>query len=96
MKVTVDYLGYIKGQLGLEQPENIRLPYGATVRDLLGALGEEHGETFRRILYEPGAADLKGNVILTVNGLLLNQLSGLDSPLRDGDRVVFMPIVSGG
>jgi len=28
--------------------------------------------------------------------LLLNQLKGIESKLKDGDHVIFMPIVSGG
>ena len=96
MKVTVDYLGYLKGLMDLTQPENVALPEGASVRDLLLGLAEKHGAPFTKTLFEQGSPDLKGNIIMTVNGLLLNQLNGLDSKLNDGDRVVFMPIVSGG
>jgi len=28
--------------------------------------------------------------------LLLNQLNGIETKLKDGDRVVFMPVVTGG
>ena len=96
MKVTVDYLGYIKSLLGTAQAETIQLRDDALVRDLLVLLAEKHGEPFTKAIYEPGDSDLKGSFILTVNGLLLNQLSGIDTKLREGDRVVLMPIVSGG
>ena len=96
MKVIVDYLGYIKSLLGLTQPEAVILENDATVCDLLNTLAKIHGSPFHKTLYEPGAADLKGNIILAVNGLLLNQLSGLETKLKDGDSVVLMPIVSGG
>jgi molybdopterin converting factor small subunit len=32
----------------------------------------------------------------TVNGFLLNQLKGVETKLKDGDRVILMPVVSGG
>lgn len=96
MQVTVDYLGYIKGLLGVEQAEQIELKDSSLVRDLLVLLAEKHGEPFRKAIYEPNGADLKPSFILTVNGLLLNQLNGLDTALKEGNRVVLMPIVSGG
>ncbi len=96
MKVTVDYLGHIKGILGSKQPDKIELKPDSTVRDLLVLLAEKHGEPFRKAIYEPGSTDLKPTHIMTVNCLLLNQLKGLDTQLKDGDRVVLMPVVSGG
>ena len=96
MKVTVDYLGYIKGLLGVEQAEKIELKDNSLVRDLLVALAEKHGDSFKKAIYEPNCVDLKSNFILTVNGLLLNQLNGIDTKLKESDHVVLMPIVSGG
>jgi molybdopterin synthase sulfur carrier subunit len=96
MKVTVDYLGYIKNVLGVRQPEKIELEAKASVNDLLVLLAAKHGEPFRKAIYQPGGTDLKSTHILTVNGLLLNQLKGLDTKLSDGDTVLLMPVVSGG
>jgi len=96
LKVTVEYLGHIKRIIGLEQAEKIELKDDALVTDLLFLLAEKHGESFRKTIYEPSGLDLKSNFILTVNGLLLNQLNGIETKLKDGDRVVLMPIVSGG
>ena len=96
MKVTVDYLGHIKRTIGVEQTENIDLKDDALVCDLLLLLAEKHGEPFKKTIYEPSGLDLKANFILTVNGLLLNQLNGIETKLKDGDRLVLMPVVSGG
>jgi molybdopterin synthase sulfur carrier subunit len=96
LKVTVEYLGYIKQTLGVEQGEHVELKDDALVRDLLLLLAEKHGEPFQKTVYEPKAVDLKPHYILSVNGLLLNQLNGIETQLKDGDRVVFMPVVTGG
>ena len=96
MKVTVEYLGYIKQTLGVEQGERIELKDDALVRDLLTLLAEKHGEPFKKAVYEPNGPDLKPHHILSVNGLLLNQLNGIETKLKDGDRVVLMPVVTGG
>ena len=96
LKVTVEYLGYIKQTLGVEQAEKVELKDDALVRDLLLLLAEKHGEPFQKAVYEPKGVDLKPHYILSVNGLLLNQLNGIETKLKDGDRVVLMPVVTGG
>jgi molybdopterin synthase sulfur carrier subunit len=96
LRVTVEYLGYIKQTLGIEREEQLELGEGALVRDLLTLLAKKYGEPFEKAVYEPGSVDLKPHHILSVNGLLLNQLSGIEIKLKDGDRVILMPVVTGG
>jgi MoaD family protein len=94
--VTVNYLGSIKQTLSLKQAEQVELKDDAAVRDLLSLLAEKHGEPFKKSVYEPESPDLKPHHILSVNGLLLNQLNGIKTKLKDGDRVILMPVVTGG
>jgi len=96
LKITIDYLGHIKKLLETKSPEQIDLPRGASLKDLLLKLAEKYGQNFKNAIYEPGESDLKPNIILTVNGLLLNQLNGINTQLKNGDTVTLMPIVSGG
>ena len=96
MKVTVDYLGSIKQTLGLKQAEQVELKDDTSLIDLLSMLAEKHGDPFKKSVYEPNDPDLKPYYILSVNGVLLNQLSGLETTLKDGDRLIFMPVVTGG
>jgi MoaD family protein len=96
LKVTVDYLGSIRQTLGLKQAEQVELEGDASVSDLLSALAEKHGEPFKKAVYEPNDLDLKAHYILSVNGLLLNQLEGIGTKLKDGDRLILMPVVTGG
>jgi len=96
VKVTVEYLGYIKQTLGIAQPENIELKPEATTRNLLALLAEKHGELFKKAVYDPKEAALKPYHIIAVNGLMINLLDGLDTKLKDGDRVSVMPVVTGG
>ena len=96
MKVAIDYLGSIKQTLGLKQAEQVKLEDDASVCDLLSLLAEKYGEPFKKAVYEPKGLDLKPHHILSVNGLLLNQLNGIETKLKDGDHVILMPVVSGG
>ena len=96
LKITIDYLGSIRQTLGLNRSEQIELKADASVCDLLSLLAEKHGEPFKKSVYEPNDPDLKPYYILSVNGALLNQLKGLETKLQDGDRLIFMPVVTGG
>jgi molybdopterin converting factor small subunit len=96
LKVTVEYLGYIKQTLAVEQGEHVELKDDALARDLLIALAEKHGEPFKKAIYDPKDADMKPHYILSMNGMFITQLKGMETPLKDGEHVVFMPVVTGG
>lgn len=96
LKVTVDYLGSIKQTLGLKQAEQVELEENASVSDLLSLLAQKYGDPFKKAVYEPKGLDLKPHHILSVNGLLLNQLNGIETKLKDGDHIILMPVVTGG
>jgi molybdopterin synthase sulfur carrier subunit len=96
LKVTVDYLGSIKQTLGLKQAEQVQLEDDASLVDLLSMLAEKHGDAFKKSVYEPEDTDLKPYYILSVNGVMLNQLNGLETELKDGDHLIFLPVVTGG
>ena len=96
LKVTVDYLGSIKQTLGLKQAEKVELKNESSVGDLLSVLAEKYGDPFKKAVYEPKDQDLKAHYIVSINGFLLNQLSGIETKLKDEDRVILMPVVTGG
>ena len=96
MKVTVDYLGSVKQTLGLKQPEQMQLEDDVSLVDLLSMLAEKHGDAFKESVYEPKDSDLKPYYILSINGVMLNQLNGLETVLKDGDKLIFLPVVTGG
>lgn len=96
MKITIEYLGYIRQTLRITQPESIELKPEATTRDLLVRLADKHGEPFKKAVYDPKEATLKPYHIIAVNGLMISLLGGLDTKLKEGDRVAVMPVVTGG
>ena len=96
MKVTVEYLGYIKQSLKMEQPEPVTIENNSTVGDLLTLLAERHGESFKKAIFDPRETEMKPHHILAVNGILTNQLGDLKAKLNDGDRITVVPVVTGG
>jgi len=79
-----------------KKEEQFELENGASLSDLLNKLAGVHGEAFRKEVYEPGMNDVKRGFSVTVNGLLMGQLGGLDAKLADGDNVILMSLMSGG
>ncbi|HLN46428.1 MAG TPA: MoaD/ThiS family protein [Candidatus Sulfotelmatobacter sp.] len=96
MRITVEYLGYIKQTLGITQAESIELNSDASTQDLLVLLANRHGEPFKKAVFDPRETNLKPYHIIAINGLMINLLNGLETKLKDGDRVVVMPVVTGG
>lgn len=63
---------------------------GETVAAVLGGIeGVRH-----RVLDDQGR--VRVHVNLFVNGAHIRELSGLDTPVADGDEIVILPAVSGG
>jgi MoaD family protein len=95
LKVRVQYLGYIKNMLN-KQEEHFELDEGASLSDLLNKLAGIHGAAFKKEVYEPGLNDVKTGFSVTINGVFIGQLGGLDAKLADGDNVMLMSLMSGG
>ncbi len=94
--MTVEYLGHIRNIVGNRRTEEIETGEKSSVADLLVTLSKKYGTPFKKAVYESGGSDVKSNFMATVNGFLLNQLKGVETKLKDGDRVILMPVVSGG
>ena len=95
MKVRVQYFGYIKNMVN-KREEQFELREEASLSDLLNKLAGVHGKAFRKEVYEPGLKDVKTGFSVTVNGVLMDQLGGVDTKLSDGDNVILMSLMSGG
>jgi molybdopterin converting factor small subunit len=96
LNVTVDYLGYIKQTLNVQQAESIALNDNGTVHDLLVLLADKHGDPFKKAVYDPKDTDMKPHHILAINGVILNEKDRLNTKLKEGDRISVMPVVTGG
>ncbi len=79
-----------------KREEHFELDEDTSLSDLLNKLAEVHGVAFRKEVYEPGLKDVKMGFSVTVNGVLMGQLGGLDAKLSDGDNVILMSLMSGG
>lgn len=95
VKVKVEYLGFIENMLN-KRVEELELSEGSTLQKLLGKLSDSHGVPFRKEVFEPGLKDVKTGFVVTVNGVLMGQLEGVETRLKNGDHVILMSLMSGG
>lgn len=95
MKVKVQYLGFIKNLIKRSEDE-FELGKGASLSELLNKIAGIYGKPFRKEVYEPGLKDIKMGFVMTVNGILMGQLNGVDTQLNNGDNVILMSLMSGG
>lgn len=95
MKVKVQYLGFIKNLIKKGEDE-FELEEGVSLSELLNKLAGIYGKPFRKEVYEPGLKDVKMGFVVTVNGVLIGQLKGVDTQLSNGDNVILMSLMSGG
>lgn len=70
--------------------KKLRLPRGSTVRDLVEMIDRDVKPGFKSHVLS-GDNEVKYPVEIAINGRRIEFLKGLDTELRDGDRVVFSP-----
>ncbi len=95
-KVRVEF--WMADRLGWDKPgplitEEI-LENGDSLRGLLNRLAEKNSR-FPEAVFDPATQSLSSEVSLILNDHV-DLPQGLDTPLKNGDRVLFLPILAGG
>jgi molybdopterin converting factor small subunit len=76
-------------ELDFESPISIR----QLVNRLVSVIARPEFETY---LIDADTKDPRPNALILVSGTEIGALNGIDSTLRDGDEVVFLPVAHGG
>ena len=95
-KVKLEF--WMADRLGFDQPGPVvleePLEEGESLRHLLTRLSGRFSH-FSENLFDPGTQSLSSEVTLVFNNHV-DLPEGMDTKLRDGDRVLFLPILAGG
>ncbi|BES82331.1 MoaD/ThiS family protein [Pyrodictium abyssi] len=89
LKVRAVFIQEFYEIMGRFQAE-VELPEGSTVRDLIDYIDREIKSGFRSLVLDDKGG-VKYPVEIAVNGRRIDFLDGLDTKLRDGDKVLFSP-----
>ena len=92
--VTLKFIGALRQASGADKLM-MDCKNGASLLDLVNAITEEL-PALRRNLLDEQLEEPKPNALILVNGREISVLDGLETKLKDGDEVVFVPVVHGG
>ena len=95
MRVKIQYLGLVKTYTN-KGTDEFELQAGAPLSELLNKVAANSGKQFIKDVFEPGQKDVKAMFTVMVNGVIIGQLKGVETRLKDGDNVILMPLMTGG
>ena len=95
MKVKVHYLSLVKSFTKTSQ-EEFDLKADSSLSNLLDKIADKYGKPLTLEVYDPTKKEMKPNFVAMVNGILMDQLKGVNTPLKDGDSVILMSLMTGG
>jgi molybdopterin converting factor small subunit len=95
MRVKVHYISLVKSFTKTSQDE-FDLKEASTLSELLYNVAEKYGKPFTQEVYDPTRKEMKPTFVTMVNGVLTDQLQGVNTPLKNGDNVIIMSLVTGG
>jgi len=96
LKVRLEF--WMADRLGLDQPSPLimeePLEEGESLRFLLTRLAERI-ESFAEAVFDPRTQSLSSEISLLFNNHV-DLPQGMDTKLKEGDRILFLPILAGG
>jgi molybdopterin converting factor small subunit len=95
MKVKVHYISLVKSFTKTSQ-EEFDLKEDTSLVDLLDKIAARYGKPLTIEVYDPAKKEVKPNFVAMINGILMDQLKGVKTSLKDGDSVILMSLMTGG
>ena len=95
MQVKVHYISLVKSYTNTSQDE-FTLPNGTVLAELLDKIAQDYGKPFTQEVYDPVKKEMKTSFVAMVNGTHMDQLQGVNTPLKDRDSVILMSLMTGG
>ena len=68
---------------------------GTTIRQVLTAYAERD-KTFQKFIYDTGSSQLNEFVNIIINDRFMELAQGLETELKHGDTLIFLPAFAGG
>lgn len=95
MKVKVHYISLVKSFTKTSQDE-FDMQEDSLLADALNKIAHKYGVPFTQEVYDPQKKEMKATFVAMVNGVLMDQLKGVNTPLKDGDSIILMSLMTGG
>lgn len=95
MQVKVHYISLVKSYTNKSQDE-FTFPNNILLSELLDKIAHTYDKKFSHEVYDPNKKEMKATFVAMVNGVLMDQLKGISTPLKDGDTIILMSLMTGG
>ncbi|MEM2995513.1 MAG: MoaD/ThiS family protein [Candidatus Bathyarchaeia archaeon] len=94
MAVTIKFIGVFRTISG-KNTLAIKIENSIPLKEAIKKIIEE-APSLKRVLIDLELEDPRPNALILVNGREISVLNGLETLLKDGDEVVFVPVIHGG
>jgi molybdopterin synthase sulfur carrier subunit len=92
--LTIKFIGALRHLSGKTQ-FTITFQEDITIKELVNELSQELPE-LKHTFSDQQLNDSRSNSLVLVNGREISVLNGYETKLKDGDEIVFVPVVHGG
>ncbi len=95
ISVQIEFMGTLQQLTGAQR---ITLQFGepVTVEDIVDKLLKSFSSEFKEFLVDPELNDPRPNVLLVLNRTEIGALNGLETVVRNGDKLILIPTSHGG
>ena len=94
MVVTLKFLGALRHASG-KDTLTLNCENGASIMDVVDEISRS-APVLRRSLVDEHLNEPTPNALILVNGREISVLDNLETRIKDGDEVIFVPVVHGG
>ncbi len=94
MTITVKFLGALRHISGTSELA-LNIKDTLSIKELMNEIVREMPAPKQSLTHQQ-LEDLVSNALILVNGREISVLNGLETNLKDGDEIVFVPVVHGG
>lgn len=94
MALTVKFLGALRHISGTSELV-LNIKGTLSIKELMNKIVREIPALKQSLIHQQ-LEDLRSNTLILVNGREISVLDGLETNLKDGDEIVFVPVVHGG
>jgi molybdopterin synthase sulfur carrier subunit len=92
--LTIKFIGALRHLSGKTQ-FTITFQEDITIKELVNEISQELPE-LKHTFSDQQLNDSRSNSLVLVNGREISVLNGYETRLKDGDEIVFVPVVHGG
>ena len=94
-KATINLIGTLRDVVGYSSAQ-VEINGKATFNEFTKLADKQYGGNMRQCILDQDTGDISQAIVIFVNNYNLQQLQGLNTPIRNGDEIIIMSVTAGG